>query len=93
MGERPPGVEAFLPIAALLGLRHLVLTGEVHPVHPAGLVILVLVHLLGLVAKKAFCSWVCPIGTLSEALAGLSRRLFRRMLALPRWLDLPLRSL
>jgi polyferredoxin len=93
VGERPPGVEAFLPIAALLGLRHLVLTGEVHPVHPAGLVILVLVLLLGLVAKKAFCSWVCPIGTLSEALAAFSRRLFRRTLSLPRPLDLPLRSL
>jgi NAD-dependent dihydropyrimidine dehydrogenase PreA subunit len=93
LGERPPGVEAFLPIAALLSLRHLVQTGEVHPVHPAGLVILVLVLLLGLVAKKAFCSWACPIGTLSEALAALSRRVFRRTLSLPRLLDLPLRSL
>src|SRR5512144_352684 len=26
-GERPPGVEGFLPIAALLGLRHLMQTG------------------------------------------------------------------
>jgi len=39
---------------------------EIHPVHPAGLVILVLVLGLGLLAKKAFCSWVCPIGTLSR---------------------------
>jgi NAD-dependent dihydropyrimidine dehydrogenase PreA subunit len=93
VGERPPGVEAFLPIAALLSLRHLFLTGEVHPVHPAGLVILVLVLLLGFLAKKAFCSWVCPVGTLSEALAALSQRLFRRKIALPRPLDLPLRSL
>jgi NAD-dependent dihydropyrimidine dehydrogenase PreA subunit len=93
VGERPPGVEGFLPIAALLSLRHLVTTGEVHPVHPAGLVILALVLGLGLLAKKAFCSWVCPIGTLSESLAGLSERLFRRKLRLPRLLDLPLRSL
>jgi len=93
MGERPPGVEGFLPIAALLSLRHLFATGEVHPVHPAGLVILALVLVLGLLAKKAFCSWVCPIGTCSESLAALSRRLFRRKLRLPRFLDLPLRSL
>jgi NAD-dependent dihydropyrimidine dehydrogenase PreA subunit len=93
VGERPPGVEGFLPIAALLSLRHFFTTGEVHPVHPAGLVILVLVLALGLLAKKAFCSWVCPIGTLSEVLAGLSQRLFRRKLRLPRPLDLPLRSL
>ena len=93
VGERPPGVEAFLPIAALLSLRHLVLTGEVHPVHPAGLVILLLILALGLLAKKAFCSWVCPVGTLSEALAAISRRLFGRTLGLPRLVDLPLRSL
>jgi polyferredoxin len=93
VGERPPGVEGFLPIAALLSLRHLVQAGEVHPVHPAGLVILALVLGMGLLAKKAFCSWVCPIGTLSEMLGALSRRVFRLKLGLPRVLDLPLRSL
>jgi NAD-dependent dihydropyrimidine dehydrogenase PreA subunit len=93
VGERPPGVEAFLPIAALLSLRHLATIGEVHPVHPAGLAILLLVIGVSILAKKAFCSWVCPVGTLSEILAGLSQRLFRRKLGLPRFLDLPLRSL
>ncbi len=93
VGARPPGVEGFLPIAALLSLRHLLTTGEVHPVHPAGLVILVLVLLTGFLLKKAFCSWVCPVGTLSEMLASAGRRLVRRTLSLPRWLDLPLRSL
>jgi polyferredoxin len=93
VAERPPGVEAFLPIAALLSLRHLFTTGEIHPVHPAGLVILLLVVGISVLAKKAFCSWVCPVGTLSEALGDLSRRLFRRKLSLPRLLDLPLRSL
>ncbi len=93
VGARPPGVEGFLPIAALLSLRHLVTTGQIHPVHPAGLTILVLVLGLGFLAKKAFCSWVCPIGTLSEMLAALPQRLFRRTPGLPRLLDLPLRSL
>jgi polyferredoxin len=93
VGARSPGVEAFLPIAALLSLRHLVATGEVHPVHPAGLVLLLLVLATGLLAKKAFCSWVCPIGTLSEVLASVSRRAFRRKLGLPWLIDRPLRSL
>jgi polyferredoxin len=92
-GDRPPGVEGFLPIAALLSLRHLVETGELHPVHPAGLVILLLALATGLLAKKAFCSWICPIGALSDTLAAVSRRLFRRKLRLPRVPDLPLRSL
>jgi polyferredoxin len=93
VGARPPGVEAFLPIAALLSLRHLATTGEVHPVHPAGLAILLLVAFVSVLAKKAFCSWVCPVGTLSEMLAALSQRTFRRKLRLPRLVDLPLRSL
>jgi NAD-dependent dihydropyrimidine dehydrogenase PreA subunit len=93
VGERPPAVEGFLPIAALLGLRQLVTTGAVHPVHPAGLVLLLLALATGLLAKKAFCSWVCPVGTLSEMLAALARRVFRRRLRLPRVVDLPLRSL
>jgi NAD-dependent dihydropyrimidine dehydrogenase PreA subunit len=93
VGERPPGVEAFLPIAALLSLRHLAETGVVHPVHPAGLVLLLVILATALLAKKAFCSWVCPIGAASESLAALSRRIFGRRIDVPRWADLPLRSL
>lgn len=93
VGTRPPGVEAFLPLAALMSLRHLWISGEIHPVHPAGLVILLAILGTSILLKKAFCSWLCPIGTLSEVLAAWSRRLFRRRLALPRVLDVPLRGL
>jgi polyferredoxin len=92
VGERPPGVEGFLPIAALLSLRHLLSTGEFHPVHPAGLVLLLLALSLAFLAKKAFCSWICPVGTLVEALASASQRVFGKRLALPRFLDIPLRA-
>jgi len=93
VGERPPAVEAFLPIAGLLSLRHLLGTGTFDTVHPAGLVLLLLALGTALVLKKAFCSWVCPVGLASEVLARVSRRLFGRTVSLPRWLDLPLRSL
>ena len=43
--------------------------------------------------KKAFCSWLCPIGTLSESLWMLGKKIFKRNIPLPRWLDYPLRSL
>lgn len=91
--SRPPGVEGFLPISALMSLRYWVLTGVVHPVHPAGLFILVAILATGLLLKKGFCSWLCPIGALGDLLARLGRRLFRRAFGLPRWLDWPLRSL
>jgi polyferredoxin len=90
---RPPGVEGFLPLSAMLSLRHFFASGAVHGVRPAGFVIFLLIVASGLLLKKAFCSWFCPIGTLSELLAAASRRLFRRKMALPRLLDLPLRSL
>ncbi|MGE5233822.1 MAG: 4Fe-4S binding protein [Acidobacteriota bacterium] len=93
VGSRPPGVEGFLPISGLMSLRHLALSGEVSPVHPAALVLLLLILVLSLLVKKAFCSWLCPVGTLSEMLEALGRKIFRRSFSLPRWLDLPLRSL
>ena len=37
---RPPSVESFLPISALVGLKRFLLTGYWDPVHPAGLTIL-----------------------------------------------------
>jgi len=90
---RPPGVEAFLPIDAMLGLRHLLLTGTVDAVHPAGLAIFVGICLMSLVVAKSFCSHVCPVGLLSELLGRLGIRLVGRTLTPPRWLDFPLRGL
>jgi polyferredoxin len=43
--------------------------------------------------RKAFCSWLCPVGTLSEYLWKLGRNVFRRNFRAPRWLDIALRSL
>ncbi len=92
-GTRPPGVEGFLPISALISLRHWFESGEFSMVHPAGLVLLCLILLTGLLLKKAFCSWLCPVGTFAEFLARLSHRVIGRRLKLPNWLDYPLMSL
>lgn len=90
---RPPGVEAFLPISGLISLRYLFMTGSVHPVHPAALVLLAAIVGSSVLLKKSFCSWVCPVGTLSEALAKWSMAMFGRRLKLPRVVDVPLRGL
>jgi polyferredoxin len=91
--SRPPGVEGWLPVAALMNLKYLLLTATVPEVHPAGLFLLLAFLAISLVFRKAFCSWLCPIGTISEWLWQGGRELFGRNLALPRWADLPLRSL
>jgi polyferredoxin len=49
--------------------------------------------LASLLLKKAFCSWLCPVGTISEYLWKFGRRIFGRNITVPRWLDIPLRSL
>jgi Pyruvate/2-oxoacid:ferredoxin oxidoreductase delta subunit len=90
---RPPGVEGFLPISALISAKHFVTTGVVDRIHPAALFILSAIVLLSLAVKKAFCSFLCPVGTFSEYLWRLGRFVYRRNIALPRWLDVPLRAL
>jgi polyferredoxin len=91
---RPPAVEAFLPIAALMAAKRFFLTGFWDEVHPAGLTILLAAVATALLARKAFCSWICPVGTLSRGLEWLGRRtLWRRGFpAVPRGLDLALAS-
>ena len=90
---RPPGVEGWLPIGALMNLKAWVLTGELPPVHAAGVFLLVAFLAVSFLFRKAFCGWLCPVGTISEGLWKLGRRLFRRNFALPRWADIPLRAL
>ncbi len=89
-GVRPPGVEGFLPISGLISLRQLIATGEFSMIHPAALVILALACLSALLLKKSFCSWLCPVGTVSEYAARLAHRVTGWRVKLPRWLDYPL---
>lgn len=90
--SRPAGVEGFLPISALMSLRLWVAGGGIHPVHPAALAILLAAFASSLVLPRAFCSHVCPVGTLSELLGDAGRRLLGRTWLLPRWTDVALRS-
>lgn len=91
--QRPPGVEGFLPISALMSLRYFSITGIINRIHPSGFFILIAVILVSTLLKKGFCSWICPIGYISESLHKLGEGIFRRAYLLPRWLDVPLRSL
>jgi polyferredoxin len=90
---RPPGVEGFLPIGALASLKHWLATGVFNATHPAALVLFLTIVGVSLLAKKSFCSWLCPVGTLSEAAWKGGRLLFGSNFTIWRWLDLPLRGL
>jgi polyferredoxin len=86
-------VEGWLPIAGLMNSKYFLLTGRVPAIHPAAMFLFLTFLLMSLLLKKAFCAWLCPVGTLSEVLWKLGRRVFGRNLRLPRWADLPLRGL
>ncbi|MFB3812961.1 MAG: 4Fe-4S binding protein [Terriglobales bacterium] len=90
---RPPGVEGWLPIMGLMNLKFLFITGTVPRIHPAAMFLIAAFLAISFLARKSFCSWLCPVGTLSEWLWRAGRRLFRRNFRLPRALDVPLRSL
>ena len=90
---RPSGVEGWLPIAGLMNFRYFVSTGEVPAIHPAAMFLFVAFLLMSVLLKKAFCSWLCPVGTLSENLHIFGKKIFGRNLRLPRWADIALRGL
>lgn len=90
---RPAGVEAWLPIAGLMNLKYWLLNGQIPRVHPAAMFLLLTFLSMAFLFRKAFCSWLCPVGSISEYLWRAGQKLFKRNFHLPRWLDLPLRGL
>jgi polyferredoxin len=90
--QRPPGVEGWLPIASLMNLKYLLLTGQMPKLHAAGLLLLIVFLAISLLLRKAFCGWICPVGTVSEYLWRAGRWMFGRNFTLPGWLDIPLRG-
>lgn len=91
--NRPTGAEGWLPIAGLMNFKYFLSTGQVPAIHPAAMFLFGAFLLMSVLLKKAFCSWLCPVGTLSENLHKLGKKIFGRNLRLPRWADIALRGL
>ena len=92
---KPPAVEGFLPISALMAAKRLLFTGAYDPIHPAGLTIFLAIVGMSFLWRKGFCGQLCPVGLVSNALERLGRRLGvvwqpgqigRRILAGPKYL-------
>lgn len=90
--QRPAAIDAFLPISGLFGTTAWLKGGGINPVHPAAVVVFVTVIVVSLLLRRAFCSWICPVGTLSEWLWKLGFSRLQRNWLPPRWTDLLLRS-
>ena len=65
---RPDVGDAFLPIAGGIELKAIISLGIWDQTHPAAAVMLTVVLLTGLLCKRAFCGWACPLGLAGEYL-------------------------
>jgi polyferredoxin len=91
--SRPPGVDGFLPISSFMSFYLFLMTGQIHSAHPAGFFIFFAIVLISILFGKAFCSWLCPVGFLSELIGDFGKKIFGKDLKLPKLLDYPLRSI
>jgi polyferredoxin len=53
--------------------------------HPANLVLALAITVMALTARSSFCGWLCPLGTIQEALYGVARGAGRLVPPLGRW--------
>ncbi|HLD99320.1 MAG TPA: 4Fe-4S binding protein [Bdellovibrionota bacterium] len=91
--EHPAGVGAFLPIGGFTTLKHWLVSGTIHPFHPASMILFLAAISVSLVFKKSFCGWICPVGFISELAYLPWKKRFGKNLKLSRFLDYGLRSI
>jgi polyferredoxin len=91
--SRPAGVEGWLPIEGMMQFKYVLATRQLPRLHPAAFFLFVSFALISLLFRKAFCGWICPVGTVSEYLWKIGQCLVGGNFRIPRSVDLPLRSL
>jgi polyferredoxin len=84
---RPDGVEAFLPISGLLSFKGWLASGSINNIHPAALMVFLAVLLVSLLLKRSFCSWICPVSTVTELFWKTGERIMGRNYRVWLWLD------
>ena len=86
--HRPEAPAGLLPVGHFTSFFAWVRGGGWDMLLPAGLVIIIGAILVSWLFRRAFCGWICPVGTAWEAFASLGRRIFGRNFRLPRWMDI-----
>lgn len=71
---KPPSVEAFLPISALMAAKQFILRHKWDMVHPAGLTLFFAFIWMSLLFRKSFCGYICPVGFASNLVEQLGRK-------------------
>jgi polyferredoxin len=75
-----PTGEALCPLGGFETLFSVFSTGQfISHTHLSNLVLFVVIVITTVVAKGFFCGWVCPLGSIQQAVTGFRRRLGRRI--------------
>lgn len=90
---RPDGIEAFLPISGLLGVSAWLKGMGINSIHPAAVILLLTICAVSLLLRRSFCSFLCPVGTISEFSWKAGYKILHRNYRVPAWLDTVLRAL
>ena len=91
--QRPPSVDAFLPIAGLMSFKYFLFTGIIEPVRPAALIMFVAIVAVSISMKKGFCGWICPVGTVSQYFWMAGERAFGKNYRMQKYVDIAMRSI
>jgi len=68
VASRPAGVEGWLPIEGMMQFKYTILTGQLPVLHPAAFFLFTAFVLSSLLFRKAFCSWLRPVGSVFRVL-------------------------
>lgn len=89
-----PAVDALCPLGGMESLYSFLTSGVwLRRVAPSALILLVIVAVATILFGRVFCGWICPLGTIGEWTAKISRRLGIKPRELPESVDRPLRFL
>lgn len=84
--SRPDAVAGIIPVGAYTSLFAWLKTGVFDIVVPAGVVIVLGALLVSVLFKRGFCGWICPVGSVFEAVGWAGRRMRRSLPGSPKWL-------
>ncbi len=87
-------LHAVCPFGGVVTLYQFATVGTfVQKIHQSSFVLMIVVFLTAVLFGPVFCGWVCPLGTIQEAVSSFGRKYFRKRFNhfVPRRLDLVLR--
>ncbi len=72
-------LHAVCPFGGVVSIYQFVTAGTfVQKIHESAFALMAIGFLLAVLFGPAFCGWICPLGTIQEAVSGFGRKIFRK---------------